>query len=135
MEYEQSRVIDAPDGEVWDLVSDVTRLPEWLVDTETAQMPSPDVVELVRDTDAGPYQVEGLFRAQADQRRVEWGSRDTGDYAGWLQIYDSGESRCEVNVHLSFLAEQPEAGAGPAQEGVEEELSRTLDRLAARFAR
>lgn len=45
-----------------------------------------------------------LFSVASDpQRRVEWGSRGDGSYAGWLQAYatGTGPDECEVVIHLA----------------------------------
>lgn len=134
MEYEKSRRIDAPADAVWAFVSKVENLPRWLVETREADQPGPDQVHLERVTEGRPYELEGLFSASADQRRVEWGSKGTGDYAGWLQVYEGDEFHSEVNVHLSFLADQPEAHAGRVGQEVNAELDASLDRLARCFS-
>jgi len=134
MEYERTVTIDAAPEQVWSLVADPASLPAWLVRTTEADSPGPDLVHLTRETEGHPYELEGLFRAQPEQRRVEWGSRGVGDYAGWLQIADAGEGRCSVTLHLSFLAGQPEAHGGAPAAAVDTDLARSLDQLAAACA-
>lgn len=66
-----------------------------------------------------------LLRARRDQMRIEWGTREQGGYAGWLQVagIDSGAS--EVTVHLSFF----DAGHDPGEEQVTGALDDSLRRL------
>lgn len=135
MEYEKSRMIDAPAETVWAFVSDVENLPRWLVHTREADQPSPGLVHLERLAGESPYELEGLVNVSSEQRRLEWGSRETGDYAGWLQVYDSDRGRSEVNLHLSFFADQPEAHAGRFGQEVDDEIDASLDRLAASVGR
>ncbi|CAM5237862.1 hypothetical protein SVIOM342S_03555 [Streptomyces violaceorubidus] len=63
-----------------------------------------------------------LPSARPEQMRLEWGTREQGSYAGWLQVagLDSGAS--EVTVHLSFFDE----GHDPVRRTVDEALDGSL---------
>jgi hypothetical protein len=88
----------------------------------------PDLLEV----DAAGVQQEALWRAQADQRRVEWGSPGSGEYSAWLQVNASGdEPASEVVLHVSFLGDQPAAHGGRAASEVQRDLDTALERLAA----
>lgn len=126
-EHEVSRVVQALPAEVFGVVADVARLPEWLPTVEHASTLPDGEVRVDGDAGGGEYESEGFWRPSADQLRVEWStpSRDgePGAYAGWLQVADSGAGASEVTVHLSFLT-----GDGPPQ--VDDGLARSLDALA-----
>lgn len=62
-----------------------------------------------------------LLRAGRDRMRIEWGTRERGGYAGWLQVAGIDSGAGEVTVHLSYFddghdpARPAAAGAaGPA---------------------
>ncbi len=128
-EHEVSRVLSAPSSRVFEVVSDVRRLPEWLATVQVAEPAaagSDTDVHVEGDAGHGGYASDGFWRPSPDQLRVEWSrpSRggEPGSYAGWLQVEDR-TSGCEVVAHLSFLD-----GDGP--DGVERELATCLEALA-----
>ena len=127
-EFEASlRVPVAPDT-LFAVASDPDRVASWVPVVDAAEPAGPDVLAVRGDVGGR----EALWRAQADQRRVEWGSRGEGSYAGWLQVYESGtrSDECEVVVHLSFLGDQPAAHGGRAAASVDDDLQQALHRLA-----
>lgn len=128
-EVEVSRVVQAAPEQVWQVVSDAQRLPEWLphVAISAPQDPSTDV-HVQGDVGAGEQvDADGFWRVRDDQRRVEWGEPSRGgepsSYAGWLQVQDSGRGGSDVVVHLSFID-------GDAPEGTGAGLAAALDALA-----
>ena len=74
------------------------------------------------------YATDGLFRAEKDQLRMEWGSEGP-DYAGWAQVYHEGDDASEVNLHLSFFGDQPEAHRGAAADRTRQDMQEALGRL------
>ena len=127
-EHEVSRVFQAPTADVFAVVGDIHRLPEWLSTVRAADQTGPGSdtdVHVEGDAGAGGYVSEGFWRPSADQLRVEWGTPSRGSeesYAGWLQVEDR-TSGCEVVVHLSFFGAQPPPG-------VESALASSLEALA-----
>jgi uncharacterized protein YndB with AHSA1/START domain len=130
VEIEQAKRMPAPAEAVFDVVSDVSRLHDWLPTVESAQEEGPDLVHVAGDRGGHHYDADSLFRAERDQLRVEWGTRGQGDYAGWLQIYSHDDGTSEVNIHLSFFDELDHAVRGRRADEVEAELDAALDRLA-----
>ncbi|MEZ7131979.1 SRPBCC family protein [Nonomuraea sp. AD125B] len=126
-EFEASRGMPAESTIVFGVASDVAVMDRWLPRGLHVSDAGPDRVEAEGDLVPGEGTHEGLFRAQEDQLRVEWGGRDHPDYAGWLQVSDSASGTSEVTVHLSLL-DEPEGGERSAE--VRELLDRSLDRLA-----
>ena len=123
-EHQVSRVVQASTADVFAVVSDLRRLPDWLPTVQSARPAAPG-----SDTDVhvegDGYADDGFWRPSADQLRVEWGAPsrggEGGTYAGWLQVEDrTGGS--EVVVHLSFFADEPA--------DVEHSLAAALDALA-----
>lgn len=123
-EYEAARTIPASPELVFDVASDLETMDEWLPGGVHLEPADPPEVTVTRDGDAG--RERALVRAERDQLRVEWGTRDTDEYAGWLQVTGFGAGPSEVTVHLSFF----DPDQAPPASRVEDELSRSLDRLA-----
>ncbi|MEE1754723.1 SRPBCC family protein [Streptomyces sp. SP18CS02] len=122
-EYERSRTMPAPPEQVFDEAANVGRLNSWMPEdlhVRAEELPAVTVHEDHSDRDTS-----ALLRARKEQMRLEWGTRDTGGYAGWLQVagIDSGAS--EVTVHLSFFEKEHD----PGQEAVHTALDGSLERL------
>ncbi|MGQ5228078.1 SRPBCC family protein [Streptomyces sp. yara] len=122
-EYERSHTMPAPPERVFDRAADVGRMGDWLpgeLHVRAGELPAVTVHEDRTDEDTS-----ALLRARRDQMRIEWGTREQGGYAGWLQVagIDSGVS--EVTVHLSFF----DAGHDPGEEQVTGALDDSLRRL------
>ncbi|GHB58688.1 hypothetical protein GCM10010377_57100 [Streptomyces viridiviolaceus] len=122
-EYERSRTMRAQPEQVFDQAADVGRLDAWLpraLHVHAEDLPAVTVHEDRTDQDTA-----ALLSARREQMRLEWGTREQGAYAGWLQVagLDSGAS--EVTVHLSFF----DASHDPGQRAVAEALDDSLRRL------
>lgn len=129
-EHEVSRVVQAPPAQVFDVVADPARLPEWLPTVESVEQHGDGGIAL--HGEAGPHQDDygsgGFWRPSPEQLRVEWSTPSTAgapsSYAGWLQVADSGQDGSEVTVHLSFT------DPGTAPPDVEGGLTQALVSLA-----
>ncbi|MFC9502620.1 SRPBCC family protein [Streptomyces sp. NPDC057002] len=122
-EYERSRTMPAQPEHVFDEAANVGRLDTWLPEAlhvRAAELPAVTVHEDRTDEDTS-----ALLRARRDQMRIEWGTRDQGSYAGWLQVAGLGSGASEVTVHLSFF----DAGHDPGERAVGEALDTSLERL------
>ncbi len=107
-EYERSHTMPAPPEQVFDQAANVGQMGDWLpgdLHVRAERLPAVTVHEDRTDEDTS-----ALLRAERDQMRIEWGTRERGGYAGWLQVagIDSGAS--EVTVHLSFFDEGHDPG-------------------------
>jgi len=123
-EYERSRTMPALPELVFDQVSDLDRLDRWLPQDLHAQVEDPPAVTVHEDRTG--HDVRALFEVRPEQLRAEWGTRDQGSYAGWLQVAGIGSGASEVTVHLSFFDEDH----APPREAVHASLDRSLERLA-----
>ncbi|MCW1099518.1 MULTISPECIES: SRPBCC family protein [Streptomyces] len=122
-EYERSRTMPAQPEQVFDQAANVGQLETWLprdLHVEPEEPPAVTVHEDRTDQDTS-----ALLSARPEQMRLEWGTREQGSYAGWLQVagLDSGAS--EVTVHLSFFDE----GHDPGRRTVTDALDGSLRRL------
>ncbi|MEU2537949.1 SRPBCC family protein [Streptomyces iakyrus] len=122
-EYERSRTMPAQPEHVFDEAANVGRLDSWLPEAlhvEAGRLPAVTVHEDRTDEDTS-----ALFRARPDQMRLEWGTRDQGAYAGWLQVAGLDGGASEVTVHLSFFDD----GHDPGERAVTDALDSSLRRL------
>ncbi|MFE9773299.1 SRPBCC family protein [Streptomyces sp. NPDC005931] len=122
-EYERSRTMPAQPEHVFDQAADVGRLDTWLPDAlhvHPEELPAVTVHEDRTDEDTS-----ALLRARREQMRLEWGTREQGAYAGWLQVAGIGSGASEVTVHLSFFDDSHDPGG----EAVREALDTSLERL------
>jgi ribosome-associated toxin RatA of RatAB toxin-antitoxin module len=134
MEYEESRRMPASADVVFDIMSDIETMRRWLPTTIEVEDAGPDRVHIEGDASGQHYAADGLFRAEKDQLRMEWGSEGP-DYAGWAQVYHEGDNASEVNLHLSFFGKQAEAHRGAAADRTRAEMQEALDRLADEVSR
>jgi uncharacterized protein YndB with AHSA1/START domain len=122
-EYERSRTMPAQPEQVFDQASHVDQLDAWMPSALHVRAEDPPAVTVHEDhRDEG---TAALLEARPEQMRLEWGTRDQGGYAGWLQVagLDSGAS--EVTVHLSFFDESHD----PGRPAVDDALDSSLRRL------
>jgi len=127
-EFEAERRMPAEAEQVFAVVGDLDRLSEW--------MPAPIGVrptgdgEVHADVEPRNVHADGLVGVRPEQLRVEWGSEDSGDYAGWLQVSHAEPGHSSVTMHLSFLGKQPETREhGHAADEVRSWLDDALARL------
>jgi uncharacterized protein YndB with AHSA1/START domain len=127
-EFEAERRMPAEAEQVFAVVGDLERLSEW--------MPAPIGVrptgdgEVHADVEPRNVHADGLVGVRPEQLRVEWGSEDSGDYAGWLQVSHAEPGHSSVTMHLSFLGKQPETREhGHAADEVRSWLDDALARL------
>jgi uncharacterized protein YndB with AHSA1/START domain len=127
-EFEAERGMPADAQAVFEVVSDLDHLGEWLP-TQVEVRPVREG-EVHAQVEQRQVDVDGLVRVRPEQLRVEWGSEQSPDYAGWLQVEHAGEGRSSVVLHLSFLGHQPETRPhGHAREELQTWLADGLDRL------
>ncbi|CAL9319080.1 SRPBCC family protein [Streptomyces sp. R02] len=122
-EYERSHTMPAPPEQVFDQAANVGRMGDWLpadLHVRAERLPAVTVHEDRTDEDTS-----ALLRAERDQMRIEWGTREQGGYAGWLQVAGIDGGTSEVTVHLSFF----EGGHDPGEEQVTGALDDSLRRL------
>ncbi|MGA4985701.1 SRPBCC family protein [Streptomyces cellulosae] len=121
-EYERSHTMPAPPEQVFDQAANVGQMGDWLpgeLHVRAEELPAVTVHEDRTDEDTS-----ALLRARREQMRLEWGTRERGGYAGWLQVagIDSGAS--EVTVHLSFFDDRLDPGEEQATGALDDSLRR-----------
>ncbi|MEV5341931.1 SRPBCC family protein [Streptomyces sp. NPDC052676] len=122
-EYERSRTMPAQPEQVFDQAANLGQLDTWLpseLHVRAEELPAVTVHEDRTDEDTS-----ALLRARPEQMRLEWGTRDQGSYAGWLQVAGIGSGASEVTVHLSFFDDSHD----PGEQAVRDALDGSLRRL------
>ncbi|MFH9001711.1 SRPBCC family protein [Streptomyces afghaniensis] len=126
-EYERSRTMPAQPEHVFDQAANVGQLDTWLptaLHVEAEELPAVTVHEDRTDEDTS-----ALLRAQRDQMRLEWGTRDQGSYSGWLQVAGIGGGASEVTVHLSFFDDSHDPGETMVRDALETSLRRLEEQV------
>jgi hypothetical protein len=122
-EYERVRTMPALPEHVFDQAADIGRLNTWMPQELHVHAGDPPAVTVHEDrTD---QDVSAVLRAQPEQMRLEWGTREQGGYTGWLQVAGIGSGASEVTVHLSFFDDSHD----PGEEAVHASLDGSLERL------
>ena len=113
---------------VFDMLADPATMQRWLPAAIEVKPAGPDRVHVAGEWAGPDGGTDGLYRAQREQLRIEWGAEGP-DYAGWAQVYHSGAGASEVNLHLSFLGDQPQAHEGDDAEQIRQGMRDALARL------
>lgn len=126
-EYERSRTMPAQPEHVFDQAAQVDQLDAWLPGALHVHAEDPPAVTV--HADRTDEDTSALLRARREQMRLEWGTREQGGYAGWLQVagLDSGAS--EVTVHLSFFDDDHDPGEQAVGEALESSLRRLEEQV------
>ncbi|MET8957389.1 SRPBCC family protein [Streptomyces sp. NPDC004393] len=124
-EYERSRTMAALPEHVFDQAANVDQLDGWLPSALHVHPETPPAVT-VHD-DHAEQDTSALLSPRPEQMRIEWGTRDEGSYAGWLQVAGIGSGASEVTVHLSFFDDRHDPGERPVTEALDSSLRRLED--------
>ncbi|MBQ0826995.1 SRPBCC family protein [Streptomyces tagetis] len=126
-EYERSRTMPSQPEQVYDQAANVGQLGTWLPGELHVRAEEPPAVTVHEDGTG--RDTAALLRSRPEQMRLEWGTRDQGGYAGWLQVagLDSGAS--EVTVHLSFFDEGHDPGSRAVAAALDESLRRLEEQV------
>ena len=90
MEHEHTQHIAAAPDQVFSVLADVKRLPEFVPQMTSARAGDGDGVTVDARYEGHTQHGEGWFRHDLDSRRIEWGSRSS-DYHGWMQVDADGD--------------------------------------------
>jgi hypothetical protein len=129
-DYGRSTTVDLPVDDLFDYLSRVDNLPEYMSRMTEAHSVGGDEVSVearIDPTSGGERTVHGeaWFRIDADHRRLEWGSAGPHDYHGELEVAGAGQGSTVV-VRLHTLHDDAEA----IDHGLDETLA-NIQRLVA----
>ena len=122
-EYERSHTMPASPEHVFDQAANVEQMDDWL--PEALHVHAEELPTVTVHEDRSDEDTSALLRAQRDQMRLEWGTREQGGYTGWLQVAGIGSGASEVTVHLSFFDDSHD----PGEKAVGDALDSSLRRL------
>jgi len=126
-EYERSRAMPALPEHVFDQAANIGRLDSWLPDALYVHAEDPPAVTVHEER--SDQDTPALVRPRPDRMRLEWGTRDEGGYAGWLQVEGTGGGTSEVTVHLSFSDEAHDPGETAARQALDTSLERLEEQV------
>jgi len=106
-EFEQSLTVAAPADDIFDFISDVQNVPQYLPTVKSAQPQQGERIRTQGQAGDRSYDSDGHFRVDKQARRIEWGSDGENDYRGWLEVQGDSGSQSEVKVHIHY-APRPE---------------------------
>ena len=129
-EYERSRVIGAAPEQVFEFLSDVRNLPQYVPTTQHAEPQGPDRVRVQGQARGHRYDADGFFDRDEGAMRLEWGSDGEMRYRGQLQVEPDGDESSRVTVRLSFDPPKEMAqGMGDPDSKIEEGLEKALESI------
>ena len=100
-DFERSKDIDAAPEAVWRVVSDPSRLAEWLPTTTASRPAGHGAVELVGESHGHDYDIQSGFVTDDAARRLSWDSPRRSGYRGDLTVAEHpGGSQVTVRVTI-----------------------------------
>lgn len=90
MEHEHTQHIAAAPDQVFAVLGDLERLPEFVPQMTGAHAGDGDSVTVDARYEGHTQHGEGWFRKDEDRHRIEWGSRSS-EYHGWMQVDADGD--------------------------------------------
>lgn len=135
VEFEQSINVAASASSVFDFISDVKNVPQYLPTVINAQPQQGERIRTQGKVGSTTYDSDGHFRVDKQARRIEWGSDGENDYNGWMQVQDEGESSVvSVHIHYSPKPEVLQRMAERSQDksfssAMNEGISKTLESI------
>jgi uncharacterized protein YndB with AHSA1/START domain len=122
-EFVQSREIDVGPEAVWRLVSDPSRLADWVPTTSASHPAGEDAVWIRGESHGHGYETRGGFETDDETRCLSWSSPRRSGYRGVLTVAESGSgSRVTVCVTIPGIPADAEAE-------LDRGLAETLDRI------
>jgi uncharacterized membrane protein len=133
-EFEKTKVINAEPDQVFEYLSDLNNLPQYLPTVQSAESVGGSRIRIKGAAAGKQYDETGFFRADRQGRKMEWGSDGDSGYSGWLRVEEKGAGSSGVTVHLSFDPRKPalremDERAGDHQRVIEEGIEKALQSI------
>jgi len=134
-EYEHTLLVNASPDDVFDYISDVRNMPNYLPTTHHAESQGAGRVRVQGEVRGRTYDSDGWLRLDRTEHRMEWGSDGENQYSGWMEV-EGDASGSAVTVHLSFeprpdQARQFEQQSGDADATIQQGLEAALQSIKA----
>ncbi len=100
-EYQQTGTIMAEPDTLFEYLADMGHLPEYLPVITEAHQSGPESADVTTDINGLEQHAQGWLRVDGLDRRLEWGTTETG-YQGWLQVEpDETGDGSVVTIHVT----------------------------------
>ena len=133
VEYERSRRIEGTEREVFDFISNLRNMPNYVPTINSAEVVAADRIRMRGINHGVAFEDDGWIHIDSDHHRIEWGN-DERTYGGWLKVSGNNGSS-QLVAHLSLEPRYSPSGrpltGERAQEPdpVEEGLEAAMDSL------
>lgn len=114
-EFERTVTVPASPDNAFQYLGDPRNLTAYVAEMVLARPEGGDRMRVAAEVQGRHEEGEAHFRADASERRLEWGGQDASSYQGWLQVSDANAGST-VTIHLHVAHEHDEA-----------EINRALD--------
>jgi uncharacterized protein YndB with AHSA1/START domain len=107
-DFESSVTVRVSPEEAFRFLADPGNLPRYVATMVLARPEQGERLRVAADVEGRHEEGDARFRADPQDRRVEWGSDDSRGYRGWIQVSgaDGGSS---VTIHLHLARDEAEA--------------------------
>lgn len=135
-EFEQSITVAASADAIFEFISNVKNVPQYLPTVKNAQPQQGERIRTQGQVGDRSYDSDGHFRVDKQAHRLEWGSDGENDYRGWLEVQGDGGSQSQVKVHIHY-SPKPEVLQGMVERSpdhsfesvMNEGISKTLESI------
>jgi carbon monoxide dehydrogenase subunit G len=126
-EYQESGSVNADPDTVFAYLSDVQHLADYIPHMALARVEG-ERLRVAADVQGRHEEGTARFRADPDQRRIDWGGEDAKGYSGWLTVTAS-EPGSEVTIHLSTDRTANEADEAEIRTTLSQALANIRDQV------
>lgn len=116
-DYRKSQDVDAPAGQLFAYLSDISHLPRYFPAMTSAEPAGKNAVRVVANLNGTTREGEAWFRVDRERRHLEWGSEGPNDYHGSLDVDGDGRTS---SVAVFLHTERHDSG------GIEQGIADTL---------
>lgn len=100
-DFEQSMTISASADDVFEFVSDLDNLPEYLPTVRKTMPQGEGRIRIQGEAEGHAYDSDGHFNVDNSRKSMKWGSDGERDYHGELTVSGKGATS-EVRVRIHF---------------------------------
>jgi hypothetical protein len=103
--YRRTRTLRAGEDRVFEYLADVGNLPRYFDRMTEAEPVAGGAVRVTAKVDGETERGEAWFRVDRTARRIQWGSEDSGDYHGTLDLRaDQDRTIVDIELHTEHTA-------------------------------
>jgi uncharacterized membrane protein len=133
-EFQRSETINSSADQVFEFLSDIKNFPKYLPTVQNAQFEGGDRIRFQGEAGGQKYDDTGFYRADKQNRRMEWSSDGESNYHGWLEVSEGNNNSCGVTVHLAFdtksqALQEMDKGTGDHEQAINAGIEKTLQSI------